>query len=113
MNLQEFVLSKMDIIQKQLAKPSLNINGVHFHCIPSNETEVECIFDQMLALGYFNTNDTKRFPLILKCDPIGQYDRFCQIELNKTDLGKIIHQAKTPLYKDDTIFTFASRHYDY
>ena len=31
---------------------------------------------------------------------------------NDTDLGKIIHQTKTPLYKDDTIFTFASRHYD-
>ena len=31
---------------------------------------------------------------------------------NDTDLGKIIHQTKTSLYKDDTIFTFASRHYD-
>jgi acetyltransferase-like isoleucine patch superfamily enzyme/folate-dependent phosphoribosylglycinamide formyltransferase PurN len=31
---------------------------------------------------------------------------------HNADLGKIIHQQKTPVYKNDTFFTFASRHYD-
>ena len=82
------VKDKMDMIHAALARKPLNIPGVFFKCEPSNEAEVECIFDQMLSLGFFKTEDTERVPVIYKCDTVGQYDRFCGIELNETDLGK-------------------------